>query len=165
MFFLIFFYIFVLVLNKLNISMQVFIIGSPWDTFKSLDKRRLHKQLIECRQILSIYNGESKAWKNHPIVKAYQPYQKWLTVYTWMLEEFLQEKSDFLMLMNYNNWLKENAPKFHTEAYFNQMKRRLFTKDKTFYEGFKHLGESFINWYYVNDEWLYYKDGKKIKDI
>ena len=145
--------------------MQVFIIGSPWDTFKTLDKRRLHKQLIECRQILSIYNGESKAWKNHPIVKAYQPYQKWLTVYTWMLEEFLQEKSDFLMLMHYNRWLRENAPKFHTEAYFNQMKRRLYTKDKAFYEGFKHLGESFINWYYVNDEWLYYKDGKKIKDI
>jgi hypothetical protein len=22
-----------------------------------------------------------------------------------------------------------------------------------------------LNWYYVNDEWLYYKDGKKIKDI
>jgi hypothetical protein len=143
--------------------MQVFIIGSPWDTFNSLDKRRLRKQLIECRQILSIYNGQSKAWKNHPIVRAYQPYQKWLTVYTWMLEEFLQEKSDFLMLMHYNNWLKENAPKFHTEAYFNQMKRRLFTKDKTFYEGFKHLGESFINWYYVDGEWLYYKDGKRVK--
>lgn len=144
--------------------MQVFIIGSPWDTFNSLDKRRLCKQLIECRQILSIYNGESKAWKNHPIVRAYQPYQKWLTVYTWMLEEFLEEKSDFLMLMNYNSWLKENAPKFHTEAYFNQMKRRLFTKNKTFYEGFKHLGESFVNWYYVDNEWLYYKDGKRITE-
>ena len=79
-------------------------------------------------------------------------------------EEFLQEKSDFLMLMHYNKWLRENAPKFHTEAYFNQMKRRLYTKDKAFYEGFKHLGESFINWYYVDGEWLYYKDGKKVKN-
>ena len=145
--------------------MQVFIIGSPWDTFKSLDKKRLRKQLIECRQILSIYRGETEAWKNHPIVKAYEPYKKWLTVYTWMLEEFLLVKSDYLMLMNYNKWLTENAPKFHTEEYFNQMKRRLFTKNKTFYEGFKHLGESFVNWYYVDNEWLYYKDGKKIKNI
>jgi hypothetical protein len=144
--------------------MQVFIIGSVWDTFKILDKRRLRKQLIECKQILAVYNGTSQSWKNHPIVKSYRPYQKWLTIYTWMLEEFLQEKSDFLMLMNYNKWLKEHAPKFHTEAYFNQMKRRLYTKDKAFYEGFKHLGESFINWYYVDGEWLYYKDGKKVKN-
>ena len=143
--------------------MQVFIIGTPLETFKTLDKKRLNKQLIECKQILKVYNGESIAWKNHPIVKSYQTYQKWLTIYTWMLEEFLEKKSDLLMLLTYNKWLIENAPKFHTEAYFNQMKRRLYTKNKAFYEGFKALGESFVNWYYVDGEWLFYKNGKKVK--
>lgn len=144
--------------------MQVFIIGSPLQTFQVLDKKRLNKQLIECKQILKVYNGESNSWKNHPIVKSYSQYQKWLTVYTWMLEEYLLKKSDLLMLLTYNKWLIDNAPKFHTEDYFNQMKRRLYTKDKTFYEGFKALGESFVNWYYVDDKWLYYKNGKRVEN-
>jgi hypothetical protein len=142
--------------------MQVFIIGTPLETFQTLDKKRLNKQLIECKQILNIYNGNSTAWQNHPIVKSYKPYQKWLTIYTWMLEEFLNEKSDLLMLLHYNQWLIKNAPSFHTEDYFNQMKRRLYTKNKSFYEAFKGLGESFINWYYVNNEWLFYKNGKRV---
>jgi hypothetical protein len=109
-----------------------------------------------------VYNGTSTAWQNHPIVKSYKPYQKWLLVYTWMLEEYLNKKSDLLMLLHYNKWLIENAPSFHTEDYFNQMKRRLYTKNNSFYESFKALGESFVNWYYINNEWFFYKDGKRV---
>lgn len=29
--------------------MQVFIIGSPYETAKVLDKKRLNKQIIECK--------------------------------------------------------------------------------------------------------------------
>ena len=39
--------------------MQVFIIGTPFETAKSLDKKRLNKQIIECKQILKAIDGES----------------------------------------------------------------------------------------------------------
>ena len=32
--------------------MQVFIIGTPFETAESLDKKRLNKKIIECKQIL-----------------------------------------------------------------------------------------------------------------
>jgi hypothetical protein len=37
--------------------MQVFIVGSPLETAKALDNRRLNKQIIECQQILDALNG------------------------------------------------------------------------------------------------------------
>lgn len=141
--------------------MQVFIIGDALETFKCLDKRRLRKQLIECKQILSVYDGKTNAWKNHPIVKSYANFRKWLSVYTFALEEFIDGK-DLLMLLNYNAWLKDNAPNFHTIEYFNQMKRRLYTKNKSFYNEFESLGESTVNWYYYDEKWHYYDNGKKV---
>ena len=34
--------------------MQVFIIGSPFETAKCLDSKRLNKQIMECGQILMV---------------------------------------------------------------------------------------------------------------
>lgn len=143
--------------------MQVFIIGKALDTFEVLDKRRLNKQKIECKQIMNAIDGISTAWKNHPIVKSYTPYRKWLGVYYWLIEEYTSSNSDLLMMLHYNKWLWENRPIFHTEEYFNQMKRRLYTKDNKLYSLYSELGESDINWYYVDNEWLYYKNGKRVR--
>ena len=55
------------------------------------------------------------------------------------------------------------TPTFHTAAYFDQMKRRLYTKDNAYYMQWAALGESEINWYFVNNEWRYYKNGKQLK--
>lgn len=143
--------------------MQVFIIGKALDTFEVLDKRRLNKQKIECKQIMNAIDGISSAWKNHPIVKSYIPYRKWLGVYYWLIEEYTSSNSDLLMMLHYNKWLWENRPIFHTEEYFNQMKRRLYTKDNKLYSLYSELGESDINWYYVDNEWLYYKNGKRVR--
>jgi hypothetical protein len=38
--------------------MQVFIIGTPLETAKVLDNKRLNKQIIECGQILDAINGK-----------------------------------------------------------------------------------------------------------
>ena len=65
-------------------------------------------------------------------------------------------------MIHYNKWFWDNRPEFHTDEYFKQMKRRLYTKDNNHYSQYKDLGESDINWYYVNNEWLYYKNGKRI---
>ena len=46
------------------------------------------------------------------------------------------------------------------------MKRRLYTKDKSFYSKWNYLGESNINWYYDNNEnkFIFYENGKRIKN-
>ena len=45
--------------------------------------------------------------------------------------------------------------------YYDQMKRRLYTKDKSWYSQWAHLGESVENWYFVDGEWRKYVNGKR----
>lgn len=140
--------------------MQVFIVGTVEETAMALDRRRLNKQIIECQQILDAIDGTGKGWFNHPVVKMYTPYRKWLMIYMWYLQEYAQEKSDLLMMMHFNKFCKDNKPPFHTEEFFQQMKRRLYTKNNEHYKQWKDLGESEVNWYFVDGEWKYYKKGK-----
>ena len=64
--------------------MQVFL---PENTFKGcaevLDTKRLVKQLLEGRQILTVLAGESTSngWKNHPAVKMFEGYEVILVEY------------------------------------------------------------------------------------
>lgn len=52
--------------------MQVFIIDTPLYTASILDKKRLHKQIVECKQIMNVIEGKTKAWANHPAVLQYK---------------------------------------------------------------------------------------------
>ena len=45
------------------------------------------------------------------------------------------------------------------------MKRRLYTKDKNYYNQWSELGESNINYYFVDNQWLLYENGKLIQKI
>lgn len=65
--------------------MQVFIVGTPLETAVALDTKRLHKQIVECGQILDALNGKT-AWSNHPCVLQYRGYEKWLKGYLRVLE-------------------------------------------------------------------------------
>ncbi len=138
------------------LQMQIFIIGTPLETAKALDKRRLNKQIIECRQILNAING-AKAWRNHPVVLQYRDYVDWLKLYSNVLEEYrngsyiVAEMIDSVMI----------PPPFHDEEFFNQMKRRLYTKDNTHYKQWKHLGETQENWYYVDGVMRKYVNGHR----
>jgi tRNA G10 N-methylase Trm11 len=149
--------------------MQVFIIGSPFQTAEILDRRRLNKQIIECHQILDALNGK-KAWSNHPAVLQYKDHKEWLELYMFCLEDYYSVKynnvdKDMLYLAKeWSDRAFEHKPDFHTEEYFKQMKRRLYTKDKTYYQQWKELGETDINWYFVDGEWRYYQNGKRIKN-
>ena len=42
------------------------------------------------------------------------------------------------------------------------MKKRLFTKNNIHYKQWAELGESQENWYFVNEEWRKYINGKRI---
>ena len=54
----------------------------------------------------------------------------------------------------------EFKPSWHTQEYFNNMKRRLYTKDNEYYKQWESLGESYENWYWVDNKWKIYKQTK-----
>ena len=142
--------------------MQIFIIGSPIETADVLDRRRLNKQIIECRQILAAIEGRSKAWANHPCVLMYRKHTSWLKNYLQCLES---ARHQYMAANIYSLNADRIRPPFHTEEYLNQMKRRLYTKDIECYKQWSHLGESDVNWYCVDGEWRYYRGGRRILSV
>ena len=141
--------------------MQVFIIGSPLETAVALDKKRLNKQIIECQQILDALNG-AKAWRNHPAVLQYRGHEKWLEMYMRTLHYY--DRGIGLQLIANEEALKL-TPSFHVQEYFDQMKRRLYTKDPEHYKQWEHLGKSEVNYYWseVENKFIKYKNGKRIE--
>lgn len=143
--------------------MQVFTpYQEPFKTADCLDGRRLNKQIIECKQILAAIKGESKAWKNHPVVKQYKNYVGYLENYMRCLISFKDGK--IRDALSYNNCAMFYKPEFLTMEFCNQHKRRLYTKDNEFYHIFYRYGESNENWYFVDGKLLRYINGKVIKD-
>lgn len=143
--------------------MQVFIIGSPLETAQALDAKRLHKQIVEVRQIIDAHIGQTKAWLNHPCTRQYWKHTVWLKLYEIVLKH---HRDGYTALAEYYSRLAEKfKPDFHTPEYFDQMKRRLYTKDPNHYSQWAHLGSSDVNWYYVDGAWKHYKNGKLIKTI
>ena len=139
--------------------MQVFIVGSPLETAQALDGKRLNRQIQEAKVILDALNGK-KAWSNHPCTLQYRGYEKWLRNYLRVLHNW---HIGGVPHHFYNDMANKSRPPFHTQEYFDQMKRRLYTKDPVHYEQWAHLGESEDNWYFVDGEWRIYRNGKRIK--
>ena len=139
--------------------MQVFIVGTPFETARALDKRRLNKQIIECQQILDALNG-AKAWSNHPCVLQYRGHEEWLKLYKYILEAYRYPHASAVY---YDLVADKCRPPFHTQEYFDQMKRRLYAKDPIHYAQWADLGTSEENWYFVDGEWRIYRNGKRIK--
>ena len=143
--------------------MQVFIVGSPLETARNMfgDTRRYNKQIIEVRQILDSLNG-SKAWSNHPCTLQYRGHELWLYDYMRCLISYRDGRNTLADL--YSGACDCIRPVFHTEEYFNQMKRRLYSKNKEHYKQWAYLGTSEVNHYFVDGEWRYYKNGKRVKE-
>lgn len=120
--------------------MQTFL---PFKSFsesaKHLDRSRLGKQRVECKQILNILLGENEnsRWKNHPAVRMWIGYEEALKLYTnIMIEEWksrgynntmeLYEIGDTVI---FPEWLgNERLHKSH--------RIRLMQKDKNYYSKF-----------------------------
>lgn len=141
--------------------MQVFIVGSPLETAKVLDRRRLNKQVIECKQILDALNG-AKAWSNHPCVLQYRGHELWLYDYMRCLMSYRDGRNTIADL--FSGACDCIRPPFHTEEYFNNMKSRLYAKDQVHYAEYAEYGVSDTNMYFVDGEWRYYKNGKRVKE-
>ena len=141
--------------------MQVFIVGSVWHTACVLDKRRFNKQRLECKQLLAAISGKSKAYVNHPCAIQYRQHVDWLKTYALCLEMYsvgIWEKAREL-----SDKCESMRPDFHTNEYFNQMKRRLYTKDDMHYSQWRELGKSYENWYWIDNKWKVYHNGKVVK--
>jgi len=51
------------------------------DSLAALDYRRLGKQRVETKQLLTALNGETKGWVNHPASKMWRGYETALAMY------------------------------------------------------------------------------------
>lgn len=154
--------------------MQVFIVGTPLETAMALSKRHLNNQINEAKIILDALEG-AKAWRNHPAILQYRGYTGWLIAYQSCLRYYY--KGTYVKNTCYDcevvlrNCLAAErlceslTPPFHTKEYFDQMKRRLYTKDPDYYRQWEHLGKSDENWYWSQDEnkFIKYKNGKRIE--
>lgn len=144
--------------------MQVFVVGSPLETAMALDKARLRKQIIECRQILDALNGK-KAWSNHPCTLQYKEHVNWLNLYLWCLECYANGRMEDAQ--GHSDVAGLARPAFHTEEFFDQMKRRLYTKNPEHYKQWAELGTSEDNYYWspTKRAWLIYRNGKLLETI
>lgn len=140
--------------------MQVFIVGSPLETAMALDGARLRKQIIEVWQILDALNG-AKAWSNHPCVLQYRGYEGWLDDYKNCLAGYAM--GDTVRAEVYSILAGCIRPDWHTYEYYDQMKRRLYTKDPEHYKQWAYLGKSDCNWYFVDGDWRKYVKGERIE--
>ncbi len=143
--------------------MQVFVpYPSPLDVAKCLDSRRLHKQILECKQIIDAIDGRSSAWANHPVVMMYRPYRTWLAMYKWCLMAFMEGdlSSAVVASREASGW---EPPCLTRDFDFcDQHKRRLYTKSPDLYPEWAYLGTSKENWYFVDGELVKYVGGKRI---
>lgn len=141
--------------------MNVFIVGSPLETAMALDKLRLNKQIVETQQILDALNGK-KAWSHHPCTLQYEGYEQWLENYMSCLMWY--RLGDIERAAINSEWCDLDRPPFHTEEFFAQMKRRLYTKDNNHYVEWADLGPSNENWYWSPSEQkiIKYVNGKRV---
>lgn len=142
--------------------MNVFVIGTPIETAMVLDKKRLHKQIIECRQILDALKGKSKAWRYHPCTVQYEDCQDWLINYTDCLTAYIAGDIEQAKRASAQADIFFK-PLFHTEPYLDSMRRRLYTKDPEHYAQWEKWGTSETNWYWSPTEeiFIYYRNGKR----
>lgn len=128
---------------------------------KSLDNKRLNKQILECYQILNILSGQSKssAWSRHPAVLMWEGAENELYNYTMaMVEEanIRGIKTD-KNLFNINN-LRDKCKSFwgNDKPIWNQdgmtlhkvnatHKVSLYNKDPEYYANFAEHENSIYN--------------------
>ena len=144
--------------------MQVFIIGTALETARAMarDTRRYNKQLLETQQILDALNGK-KAWSGHPAVLQYKGHEEWLGDYLRCFACY--KNNDPVQAFVAEQWCHIARPKWHTQEYFDQMKRRLYSKNPEYYKQWEHLGRSDENWYWSEKEkkFIKYVNGKRIE--
>lgn len=140
--------------------MQVFIISeAPIETARILDRKRLNKQVLECQWIIDGYMYNTRA-VNHPIAKMYISDLNWLCMYKRCLECY--RDGDINNAEMFSRKAMTMTPDFLTQEYFDNFKKRLYTKDPEHYKMFESYGKTDVNMYFVDGEWIRYINGKRV---
>ena len=147
--------------------MQIFIpYEDAFETAKVLDNKRLNKQIIECRQIISAAFGESTAWRNHPVVLMYKDHTPWVNWYKIVLEhEQIARKGNTCEGDAKYKILKQMEPErpyfLGLELLHRSHRSRLYTKDNNHYASFadSRLPNNF-NFYVVDSRVKAYLNGR-----
>jgi len=127
----------------------------------SFDTRRFNKQIIECHQIINaiqaLNDGKKAPWYHHPIVLMYKDNLDFLKEYLGCFNA--TAKGEDTLAKVYSDYASHCYPEFLKDAdwYFENMCKRLYTKDPIKYEQFSELGKSYSNFYYVDGIWKEYK--------
>lgn len=134
--------------------MQIFIVGSIYETAKILDKKRFHRQISEAKLV---YNGilGKNGWGNSIVAKMYKKYVDWLDTYIKIFE--LVKNGRDIEALNLSGFAEHIKPPFIIDKYIVNMKRRLYTKDPLYYKLYASYGTSVDNIYYIDGQWRVYK--------
>ena len=137
--------------------MQIFIIGTIFDTAMSLDKRRFHRQISEAKIIRDAIDGKNK-WKG-PLVETYRYNTVWLDLYIAIFEAV--KNGNILAAINISCRALQYTPDFHIDIYLVNMKSRLYTKDESYYSSWKDYGKSYVNMYIIDGKWRFISQKKE----
>ena len=138
--------------------MQIFLISEkPIDTAMALDPKRLNKQILECDWIINGWKNQTKS-TNHPIAKMYKDHLEWVELYKNCLKSWRENRPT--EAAKYSVLAERLTPNFLCQDYYDNFKRRLYTKDQKFYKQFEEYGTTYENWYYLDGVWKIYVNGK-----
>lgn len=153
--------------------MQVFLPEKSFaESAKALDYRRLVKQLLEGRQIMTVLAEESPsgAWKNHPAVKMFKGYERALYAYLFAIKDEMQSRG-YKWEKNWNVIQDTYIRKFifqdtflppwmEDEELFNKVitthRGRLWEKDPEYYFYYGYEGKVFMDYVCCPGKCTYY---------
>lgn len=120
--------------------MQTFL---PFENLKEsamcLDKKRCWKQVVEARQIIDVLEGKKVGWANHPAVKMWYNYEKYLKLYFDVFLEVCKTKhrinTKYISYGMYGRTFDaSDVPWWFGKKKFHRSHRaRLIEKDRDFY--------------------------------
>lgn len=112
------------------------------DSARCLDRQRLGKQRLECKQILNALRGKTKGWANHPVTKMWAGYEQALCLYAiaicleWRMRGYRDSQLSFFAALLGQGPVA--MPPFVGDAKFHASHQvRLYNKNPQFYSMFK----------------------------
>lgn len=143
--------------------MQIFLISEkPIDTAMTLDSKRLNKQILECDWIIDGWKNNTKSTR-HPVAKMYKDHLEWVELYKNCLKAWREGRHS--EAQKYSDEALKLTPNFLCQAYFDNFKKRLYTKDSKFYKQFESYGATYENFYFIDNKWKIYVNGKCISEV
>lgn len=138
--------------------MTFFLTGTCADTADDLDFTTLNIQIKNCDSLIAMIEDPSK-WVNHPCNFMYKDYIEWVEVYRDCLDAY--KNKDYGLCLSLSYKAETIKPEFICTELYNHCKQLLYTKDPKYYYFWSHLGQTFVNYYYIDGNWWKYENDTK----